>query len=59
MAKAEITNSPETSVSRPRDVFSAMRDEMTACSQTNERRRCRRNPAAAASCGLIRPTFIA
>jgi HSP20 family protein len=28
MAKTEITKSPETSVSRPRDVFSAMRDEM-------------------------------
>ena len=28
MAKSEITKSPETSPSRPRDVFSAMRDEM-------------------------------
>jgi HSP20 family protein len=28
MAKTEIAKSPETSVSRPRDVFSAMRDEM-------------------------------
>jgi HSP20 family protein len=28
MAKTEITKSPETAVSRPRDVFSAMRDEM-------------------------------
>ena len=28
MAKTEISKSPETSVSRPRDVFSAMRDEM-------------------------------
>jgi HSP20 family protein len=28
MAKTEISKAPETSVSRPRDVFSAMRDEM-------------------------------
>ena len=28
MAKTEITKSPETSVSRPRDFFTAMRDEM-------------------------------
>jgi len=28
MAKTEITKSPETTPSRPRDVFSAMRDEM-------------------------------
>ncbi len=28
MAKTEMTKSPETSVSRPRDIFSAMRDEM-------------------------------
>jgi HSP20 family protein len=28
MAKSEITKSPETKPSRPRDVFSAMRDEM-------------------------------
>ena len=28
MAKTEITESPETTPSRPRDVFSAMRDEM-------------------------------
>lgn len=28
MAKSEITKTPETAVSRPRDVFSAMRDEM-------------------------------
>jgi HSP20 family protein len=28
MAKTEIAKSPETSVSRPRDIFSAMRDEM-------------------------------
>jgi HSP20 family protein len=28
MPKTEITKPPETSVSRPRDVFSAMRDEM-------------------------------
>jgi HSP20 family protein len=28
MAKTEITKSPETTPSRPRDIFSAMRDEM-------------------------------
>src|SRR6516165_5778708 len=28
MAKTEITKSPEKSVSSPRDIFSAMRDEM-------------------------------
>src|SRR3974377_516985 len=28
MAKTEITKSPEKSVSRPRDIFGAMRDEM-------------------------------
>jgi HSP20 family protein len=28
MAKTEIAKSPDTSVSRPRDVFAAMRDEM-------------------------------
>jgi HSP20 family protein len=28
MAKTEIAKSPETSVARPRDIFSAMRDEM-------------------------------
>lgn len=28
MAKTEIAKSPDTAVSRPRDVFSAMRDEM-------------------------------
>jgi HSP20 family protein len=28
MAKTEITKSPETAVGRPRDVFSAMREEM-------------------------------
>jgi HSP20 family protein len=28
MAKTDITKAPETSVSRPRDIFSAMRDEM-------------------------------
>ena len=28
MARNEITKSPETSVSRPRDIFTAMRQEM-------------------------------
>ena len=37
MAKTEITKSPETSVSRPRDLFTAMRDEMDRVFEQFER----------------------
>ena len=37
MAKTEITKSPETSVSRPRDIFTAMRDEMDRVFEQFER----------------------
>jgi len=37
MAKTEIANSSETAVSRPRDIFSAMRDEMDKVFQQFER----------------------
>src|SRR6476659_4521602 len=37
MAKTEITKSPETSVSRPRDLFTAMRDEMDRVLEQFER----------------------
>jgi HSP20 family protein len=37
MAKTEIAKSPETGASRPRDIFSAMRDEMDKVFQHFER----------------------